>query len=45
MKKTKTKNKINQDIYPEKLENMFDISHAQANQKIKIDEDREFVVL
>ena len=23
---------------------MFDISHAQADQKIKIDEDREFLI-
>ena len=34
------KNKINQDKYSEKLEMMFEMNHAQANQKIKIDKAR-----
>ena len=32
--------------YPnETLEKMFDLSHAQADQKIKVDEDRELLML
>ena len=39
------KSKINQDKYSEKLEMIFDISNSQTNQKIKIDEDRQFLML
>ena len=37
--------RLNQDKYTKKLDTLFDISHARAEQMIKIDEDREFLRL
>ena len=37
--------KVNQDKYIKKLNSLFDISHARADEMIKNEEDREFLQL
>ena len=40
-----TKDQQNQQEYTDKLNNLFDISHANSNELIKNDEDRQFLKL
>ena len=39
------RNKFNQHNYSEKVKIIFDISNEQTNSKIKVDEDRQFLML